>query len=333
MRETKLIIINYKSNVGTWYLINKGQNYGGKMISEYLLNNMTKDEMRIVEEKYEVAINQTLSSFAAFQNANPESKVLSISYKWNELIHCFNAECTRVRDDSYLITYNLYIIVKLEQTFRCRNISETYIYQIISAIITFITWHEIMHVVFGHCTISKIDMAKIPNKIKRNFEMMCDLKAANNMLVDIYISREKLSHEEQIFMYASLYCSLFIYFKILEDINLKDMESAKEHDRDFQNKNKKYQTVTSDLRTHPFITIRFDSICIAIECELKRQGYSVNNIDKIYKESLMFSEIFGFYDGFAVNPFYRRNKKSQLNDMSIDFESMKKYINKCYIKI
>jgi len=223
-----------------------------------------------------------------------------------------------------LITFNAYTPIRLEQMLTKKNIYHPYIYQIISTVMTFITWHELFHIIFGHCTMSKAEIDAMPNEDKRKFETMCDMKAIDCMFADIDILNN--SRQADIDMYASLYCAYFIYFYILENDVLNSMEEVKKHDQENSKGKKIYKTYTSNERTHPFVTFRFDNLCDAIENHLVNKRYDSDEIDIVYMNSKCMAEMFGFKDYLKVNPLFRRNHNSKIEDMDIDFDKMLTYV-------
>lgn len=305
------------------------------MEMKYILNEMSKSDRDALKKKYNNCILQTISSFESFKcgykSTNANTQYLKIKFFWNDLDHVFNACCDFIDNDEYSITLNLYTVAELERQFKELQINVNYSYQIISAILTFIIWHELMHIVFGHCTIPNADFKNLSNDIKRSYEMKCDMVASTNMLVDIEIFREKATHDSMLSMYASLMCSLYIYFNILEKEELIRMQNNLKLHQLYPNDKSDFKSVTSKERTHPFITFRFNSICNSIESELYRRDYSTRDIDEIYELSLEFIESFNYTRYFEINPFYRRNKKSQENDMNFNYSEMKRFLKKQYI--
>jgi len=306
-----------------------------KLDNKFFLNDMSDSDKKAIKDKYSKAIEQTISVFKDYADVQKKASVLSIKVEWEEYEHQFNAKSKRIENDEYVINLNLYTPVKLEMILSDKQVQDEYIYQIISTIITFILWHEIFHIIFGHCTIPK--HMELSNDVRRKFETMCDLKGIENMLVDIYVVVNDKDKNTKKNMYASLMCSLFIYFYILENIELENnKEKLKNHEMLSRNNIEKtdnpYKTFTSNERSHPFTTFRFDLICCVIEQKIKDiEKLSDIDIDDIYKISIEDSEYFGFSELLKINPFYRRNKKSKINNIPHDLNILKQYVAKSYI--
>lgn len=298
---------------------------------EYILGDMDREEIIKIEKKYEKAVNMAMNSFNIYKKVK-HMQCIKVEYDWNDLFNCFNAEskCKNFEKDEYLITFNAYTPIRLEQLLANKNILPSYRYQIISTVMTFVAWHELFHIIFGHCTMSNEDIDALPNEVKKKFETMCDMKAVDCMFADIDIQEKP--RELEIDMYASLFCAFFIYFYILEKDILHTMEENKKHDQENPNGEKKYKTYTSMERTHPFLTFRFDNICDVIEYHLKSKKYNLTEIDNVYYKSKNFAEFLGFKDNLKVNVFYRRNRNSKLNDIDIDYDKMLTYVKKYYLK-
>lgn len=259
------------------------------------------------------------------------------NWKWEEYYNAFNAKCDKVEEgeDQYIITIYGYTSARLEEYLKSKNINKNFYVQIVNTILEFIIGHEIFHIAFGHCTLSKKEISELDKSIRRKFENMCDLKSIDSMLpmLDMCIDAGVYNVIDG---YASLLSALFIYFKILESDTLGIMTDILKNNERVEREKKgekklKYRGVTSLDRTHPFVTIRFDNICRQIEYHLKERRYSEQYIDEIYKKSIEYLVIFNFKEELEIKPYYRRNNKAQKKDLDIDYDEMCSYVRKTYI--
>lgn len=184
---------------------------------------------------------------------------------------------------------------------------------------------------FGHCTLSEYEIEKLPNEVKRKFENMCEMKAVNSMLpLDMFGC--EIEGKILIDAYSSLLTSLFIYFKILEEGEIEKMgEILKSIKKLKEEKKLVYKSVTSPLRNHPFVTFRFDNMCSVIDMHLKKMHISDQVISEIYDQSIKFINYFGFKECLHINPYYRKNKKSQMKNLDISYDVMKTKVHKDYL--
>lgn len=266
-----------------------------------------------------------------------ECASFEVSWKWEEYENVFNAKSEKIKNakDKYIVILFVYTPARLEEYLKSKKIKRNYYNMIINTILEFIIGHEIFHIAFGHCTLSDNEKDELDNSVKRKFENMCDLKSIDSMfpLLDLYIKEGKSNVVDG---YASLLASLFIYFKILESNTLVEMEEILKHNEEIEReksiqRKKKYKSVTSTERTHPFVTIRFDNICRQIEHHLRESGCSEQYVDGIYKKSVEYLNAFNFKEELEIKPYYRRNNKAQKRDLDIDYDEMCNYVRKTYI--
>lgn len=297
-----------------------------------LLEDMDYDEVKIRAQEYGEYIKNIFDSIMMHREAQ-NMKKFDVIFEWNEFMNCFNAcsDCTNLEKDEYKISFNLFTPAMLEEIFKSKNIDKEYYIQIINTISQFVLSHEMYHIIFGHCTMSRSDEEKLPLDIKRKFENMCDLASINSMFPELDLYAEMGMGCNYIDSYASLYASLFIYFQILENDELNKMKKILEENEKLPTgERKKYKSVISEERDHPFITIRFSNIGDIINSHFLERGNKIDDLMKVIEKSRYYAAFFGFKEGFKVDVTYVETYQSKIKDLIIDYSEMKQYVKKDY---
>lgn len=285
--------------------------------------NMSDEKKSVLKEKYNEVYKQVEKAFQSYKSVHDKAKCIEIEWAWDDYNITINANSKLIKDDSYKITVNLFNVAYLEEIFDNHNICENIKQQSISAIMSFTLWHEISHILYGHCTIPKELNNQISNSEKRKIETMCDLNAAYCFLCElfVYLSQKKANNNEIINRYAMLLSVLFVYFKELEEIqNIGDVTYMLR------------KPVCSGDRDHLFSTLRFDLVCCAIEHSIEcNYKLSKAEIDSIYDISVKWIIEFGYKDPLFIKPFYRRNNKYMTEAVPNGTEWLDNYVAKKYI--
>lgn len=294
-----------------------------------------------LKQKYENMFNPYLDSLKSYISA----KCNFFSYRiiWNDMDSIIQNKSKKIGEDEYEIELFLFVPYIFERYLReKKNLSETYTDTIITNILVNSLYHEFFHIAFGHCTIP--EDTEIPNKIRCMFEVMCD-KSALNLLtntLDLFFKLEKKTYGfESAFSrfvqaYATIISCMVIQYICLEDLELFKMEKDIEDDiiikRNKLPEEKKYLTYTSNDRNHPFVVFRFDYLIELIENSLRKHKLNEEQLKFIFDQVDAFLIELGFHEKFAINPYTRRNRKKIKEFYDVDFDTMCKYVKKCYIK-
>lgn len=294
------------------------------MMLTKFFEDMPYEEMDLIKEKYSWVIEDVKESFKDYADVHPSAACIEIEWTWDDYNIKINAQSKQICDDKYKIIINAFNVVYLEKIFNEREVCENDKVQSISAILSFTAWHEISHILYGHCTIPDSMSEDISNGEKRCMETMCDLNAAfcfmNNMFVDLEMNKSEV--DEIIERYAMLFSVLFIYFKELEGIqNIGEIIYIPE------------KPVCSDGRDHLFSTLRFELVCCVIENSIRKyHKLSDDEIDEIYEKSIYWIEELGCNEPLSINPYYIENNTNMVNTIPDGTEWLKKYVRKIYIE-
>jgi hypothetical protein len=290
-----------------------------------MISNKEPEEIKyIIEEEYTPEIEAIFEHIRLYMEVKGLENKFSVSYKLDLFNVGFNNSSKKISDDNYLIELRLFTPVELAKRLEKKMIPQDSIHTIVSNLLSLIVWHEFFHISFGHCTIQK--NVEIPPKRRQQFEVMCDIMAIQESLANVFICADASYGDDRYIPLRSILSFLFIYFKELEIDELEKMEKQIKK----QDINDRYLTPTSCNRTHPFITIRFDYLCIVFE-KLIKDRYPALDIDRIYMESKNLLMDLGYKDSMKINAFYRRNKKYEKELLNIDFDSVLQDVKTNYI--
>nr|WP_294486818.1 hypothetical protein [uncultured Anaerosporobacter sp.] len=290
-----------------------------------MISNKEPEEIkRIIEEEYTPEIEAIFEHIRLYMEVKGLENKYSVSYKLDLFNVGFNNSSKKISDDNYLIELRLFTPVELVKRLERKRIPQDNIHTIVSNLLSLIIWHEFFHISFGHCTIPKNVI--IPSKKRQQFEVMCDIMAIQESLANVFICADAAYGDDRYIPLRSILSFFFIYFKELEIDELEKMKNQIKK----QDINDKYLTPTSCERTHPFITIRFDYLCIVFEKMIKVR-YPELDIDRVYMESINLLMDLGYKDPMKINAFYRRNKKYENELLNIDFDSVLQDVKTNYI--
>ena len=294
-----------------------------------------------LKQKYENMLNPYLDSLNSYISANCNS--FSYQIIWNDIDSNIQNRSDKVGEDKYVIELFLFVPYIFERYLKeQKNLSEKNTDTIITNILVNSLYHEFFHIAFGHCTIP--EDIKIPDKIRCMFEVMCD-KSALKLLTDNFdlffaIEKKKNGFESAfsnfVQTYATIISCMVIQYTCLEDLELYKMEKNIEDDiinkRNKLPEKKKYLTYTSNDRNHPFVVFRFDYLLELIENRLREHELNEEQLKFLFDKVDVFLIEFGFPKKFCINPYTRRNRKKIKEFYDVDFDTMFKYVKKCYIK-
>lgn len=281
---------------------------------------MEDDEKELLKKKYSIVIGEIKAAFVSYQSVH-KLDMIEIDWEWDDYFIKINAESKLIEKDHYRITINLFNVAYLERMFNKKNIEQKIAFQMIATILSFTAWHEISHILFGHCTIPKQYEKDISNLQKRQIETMADLNASYLFLSNMFVAFSDASTNVKEERFSMLLAVMYIYFKELEEIqNIGEIKYVPE------------STVTDDGRTHLFSTLRFELICNEISYVVERQfQMNKDNIEKSFHGSLKWLEYFGYEESLQINPLYRRNHKHLLSTICDDYSWLDKVIQKKYL--
>lgn len=282
---------------------------------------MEDETKEALKKKYECVFAQFEEVFQGYCSVHEKANEIKFKLIWDEYNITINANSKLISEDDYQITVNLFNVAYLEKVMDEHCLSVEIKQQMVSAIMMFTLWHEMSHVLYGHCTISSEYFNIISSEKMRQLETMCDLNATYCFLANMYFCLSESSHEVIIERYAMLFATMFIYFKELEESqNIGEYKYVPD------------KKVTLDERKHLFSTLRFDLVCIGMENTIK-QKHSLTDfeVDLIYQKSIFWLDLFEYKEPLSIKPYYRRNNKHMIKAIPTDFEWMKQYIKKNYI--